>query len=84
MTMKSIKTAISIEKPLFDDMESLAEELKVSRSRVFALAAQHFVEEHKNRKLLDAINAAVVPETEEEKAYRSAMTKKYLEILDEW
>ncbi len=80
----NIKTAISIEKPLFDEMEALAEDMKVSRSRVFALAAQHFVEEHKNRKLLEAINAAVVPPTDEEKAVLDGMKRRFSELLEEW
>ena len=82
--MANIKTAISIEKPLFDEMEALAEDLKVSRSRVFALAARHFVEDHKNRKLLEAINAAYEPPTEEEMAVQEGMRKRFSEILDEW
>ena len=82
--MANVKTAISIEKPLFDEIEALAEDMKVSRSRVFAMAAQHFLEEHKNRKLLDAINAAIVPPTREEKAHMAAMKKKYAALLEEW
>ena len=56
--MANIKTAISMEKPLFEEMESLAEELDVSRSHVFTLAAREFIQRHKNQRLLDALNAA--------------------------
>ena len=35
--MPNVKTAISIEKPIFDQMDALAKELKVSRSRAFFL-----------------------------------------------
>ena len=56
--MANIKTAISIEKPLFEEVEILAKELKISRSRVFALAVQDFLQQHRNQKLLEAINRA--------------------------
>ena len=56
--MANVKTAISIEQPLFEEMEVLAEEMDVSRSYLFALAAREFVQRHKSQKLLDAINSA--------------------------
>ncbi len=74
-----VKIAISIEKPLVDEIEAIAEEMKVSRSRVFSLAARGFVERQKSRKLLEAINAAYddLPETDEEKTTRLAMRSKF-------
>jgi metal-responsive CopG/Arc/MetJ family transcriptional regulator len=56
--MATIKTAISIDKPLFEQLGDLAQELNTSRSRIFALAAMEFIQRHKNLKLLEAINAA--------------------------
>jgi metal-responsive CopG/Arc/MetJ family transcriptional regulator len=41
--MPTIKTAISIEKPIFEQMDVLAKNLKISRSRLFVLAAQEFL-----------------------------------------
>jgi len=67
--MANVKTAISIEKPLFEEMGALAEEMDVSRSYLFALAAREFVQRHKSQRLLDAINAAYrdSPDATEEK-----------------
>ncbi len=56
--MGNIKTAISIEQPLFDEIEALAGELDVSRSYLFSLAIREFIQHHKNQKLLEAINNA--------------------------
>ena len=56
--MAVVKTAISLESSLFDRINELANELKVSRSGFFALAAQEFIARHESRKLLDALNAA--------------------------
>lgn len=56
--MSSKKTAISIEKPIFEEINTLAEEMAVSRSYLFSLAAKEFIQRHKNQKLLEAINNA--------------------------
>jgi metal-responsive CopG/Arc/MetJ family transcriptional regulator len=64
--MANIKTAISIEKPIFEQMNVLAKDLNISRSRLFALAAQEFIQRHKNIKLLQSLNEASddLPESE--------------------
>ena len=54
--MTNVKTAISIPKTLFEEANKLAEEMKLSRSRVMALAIQEYLERHKNRKILEKIN----------------------------
>ncbi len=56
--MPNIKTAISIEKPIFDQVNDIAKNLNISRSRLFVLAAQEFIERHANMELLQAINEA--------------------------
>ena len=56
--MASIKTAISLQGSLLEQVDALARELDVSRSRLFVLAAEEFIQRHKNQKLLEAINAA--------------------------
>ncbi len=56
--MASIKTAISLQGSLLEQVDALARELDVSRSRLFVLAAEEFIQRHKNQELLEAINAA--------------------------
>lgn len=56
--MNSVKTAISLGKGLFDSAEKLARELKISRSRLFAIALQDYIDRRKNLDLLNRINAA--------------------------
>ncbi|MBI2941714.1 MAG: ribbon-helix-helix protein, CopG family [Chloroflexi bacterium] len=55
--MASVKTAISLDESLFEQVESLARALKLSRSRVIALALEEFVRRREDRRLLEAINA---------------------------
>ena len=84
--MANIKTAISIDKPLFEQMDDLAHELNTSRSRIFSLAAKEFIQRHKNLKLLEAINAAYddFPD-EKEASLTSAMRSRHLNMVkDQW
>ena len=84
--MANIKTAISMEEPLFEEIEALAEELEVSRSHLFALAAREFIQRHKSQKLFDALNAAYgdLPDPSE-KALQTRMRAKHRELVkDQW
>jgi metal-responsive CopG/Arc/MetJ family transcriptional regulator len=55
--MAMVKTAISLQKQLFESAEELARSMKVSRSRLFVLALQDYIERRQNRRLLDRLNA---------------------------
>lgn len=82
--MAIVKTAISIEKPLFEEIDALAEEMDVSRSYLFSLAVRDFIEQHRNRKLLDALNAAYDEQAEpEEVKLRAGMKAKYRSLNKE-
>ena len=66
--MANIKTAISINKTLFEQVNKLADELEVSRSRLFVLAVEEFIRRYENEQLLQQINQAYddLPLAEEE------------------
>jgi metal-responsive CopG/Arc/MetJ family transcriptional regulator len=55
--MQAVKTAVSLDKNIFDQAETLAQTLKVSRSKLYSIALQDFFEHQKNRELLAQINA---------------------------
>jgi metal-responsive CopG/Arc/MetJ family transcriptional regulator len=84
--MASVKTAISLQKPLFDQVEALAEELKVPRSRVFALAVEEFVRRHQSQRLLQRINEAHADAPDPaEAALRRRMRRQHRQIVEgEW
>jgi hypothetical protein len=84
--MENIKTAISIQKPLFDEAEALAQELKVSRSGLFAMAVKEFIYRHKNHKMLQSINAAYadIDDTEEESLSTQRRSKHHNMVKDQW
>jgi len=84
--MSTVKTAISLEKSLFEEMNELARQMKVSRSRVFSLAAQEFIRRQQNATLLEQINAAYDDDPDPEEAARVKAMKRQMRrlIQDEW
>ena len=80
----SIKTAISIQQELFDAINQLAQELHISRSKLFMLAVEDFIAKNKNRQLLAQINAAyddTAPDAEETQV-QTAMQQKQARRLE--
>jgi metal-responsive CopG/Arc/MetJ family transcriptional regulator len=55
----TIKTAVSLPKALFERAEDLASKMRVSRSKLMALALQEYVSRAENQRLLQRINEAV-------------------------
>ena len=81
--MSTVKTAISLEKGLFKAADALAEELRISRSRLVALAVEEFVRRHENKKLLDRINEACEGEPDEEDRARvRGMRRHHRSVLE--
>ena len=56
--MSNVKTAISIKDSLFEEVDSLAKSLHVSRSKLFVMAVEEFIHRHRNQQLLEQINQA--------------------------
>jgi metal-responsive CopG/Arc/MetJ family transcriptional regulator len=80
--MPNKKTAISIEEPLFNEVEALSEEMEVSRSHLFALAVREFIRQHKSKKLLEAINDAFDDSTDPtEERIRTRMKSKERQMV---
>ena len=58
--MANVKTAISLQQALFEQVDTLAQELQISRSRLFVLAVEDFIQRYQNRQLLEAINETIL------------------------
>jgi antitoxin MazE6 len=56
--MPTTKTAISLDSELFERADSVANELNIPRSRLIAMALDQFIERHRNRQILAALDAA--------------------------
>jgi metal-responsive CopG/Arc/MetJ family transcriptional regulator len=73
-----MKTAISIPDDLFKEVNRLAQENKISRSQIFRLAVEAYLEKIKSHKLLEALNSAYADEeTPEEKLLRKRSIDHY-------
>ena len=53
--MTSIKTAISIEESLYEEVTALANAMKIPRSKLFALAMEEFLRRKKQRQLVESV-----------------------------
>jgi metal-responsive CopG/Arc/MetJ family transcriptional regulator len=84
--MENIKTAVSIRKPLFEQAEDLAHRMKVSRSRLFALALEDYIRRQQDRELLASINAAYAdgPTPTEVGVLREARESYARHLEDTW
>ena len=84
--MASVKTAISIQKSLFEKVDNLAREMNVSRSRVFAMAVEEFLQRYQNQQLLAEINRAYEDAPiQHEKEYLEHMRQQQRRVVvDEW
>ncbi len=81
--MANVKTAISLQQPLFERVDALAQELQISRSRLFVLAVEAFLQRYQNRQLLEAINEAYgdLPDAEEQ-ALRDRMRQQHRRMVE--
>ena len=84
--MQTVKTAISIQKSLFEQAENLARKMKVSRSRLFVLALEDYIRRQQNRELLAQINAAHAGEPDQtEQTLRRKARRTHRRIIEgEW
>ncbi|MEI6209555.1 MAG: hypothetical protein WCP20_22460 [Desulfuromonadales bacterium] len=84
--MQNVKTAISIQKPLFEEADNLAHTMKVSRSKLFVIALQDYIERRKNRELLAQINAVCSdePDTAEQRLRSKSRSAHRRLVGNEW
>ncbi|MCX6583391.1 MAG: hypothetical protein NT166_24705 [Candidatus Aminicenantes bacterium] len=84
--MAVIKTAISIDESLFEQIRKLSEEIKLSRNQIFSQAVKYFIDKKNNLELVRKINTAYSDILDEEERDRLKKSKrKYKEILkEEW
>ena len=79
-----MKTAISIEKSIFEQMDTLAKRSKISRSRLFAIAAREFLNRNKNIDLLKSLNDAYADLPKTEPIVTKMRSTHYKLIKEQW
>jgi len=80
---QTVRTAISIQKSLYEKADAFAKEMKIPRSKLFSLALEAFLEKKESEKLLAEINAACSPEGDDEKKLRKAHKKRHSKAISE-
>ena len=84
--MANVKTAISIDRTLFEQVNKLADELNVSRSHLFVLAVEEFLQRYENQRLLEQLNQAYddLPLPEEERILEGMRLSHRQLVEGEW
>ena len=84
--MPTVKTAVSFDAPLLRQIDAVAAELKLPRSRLLALAAEQFLRRHQSAKLLEELNKAHAdgPTAEEIEVRRAWKRQHRRRIEGEW
>lgn len=85
--MAMIKTAISIPKTMFDEVNEAARESDVSRSGLIVLALGEYLRRRESCRLLEQLNAAHADGLDsEDEAFLSFASRSMIEILkdDPW
>jgi predicted transcriptional regulator len=86
--MANIKTAVSLDEVLFRKADSLAEELNISRSRLFALALEQFLRENNKQKMQEKLNEVYADglDLEDQMWLKGAkrLYRRVLEADEEW
>jgi metal-responsive CopG/Arc/MetJ family transcriptional regulator len=85
--MPNRKIAVSIGQPLFERADQLAEQMRVSRSRLYALALEMFIQKQESQQMLEQLNRVCGenPPTDEEKQLLEAMQQRQRDLVEgEW
>lgn len=82
--MTTVKIEISLEDTLFAQINQLAKELDISRSRLIALAAETYLAQNQNQELLAAISDAYEDNDENDDLLLRQMKEKQRAVVDEW
>ena len=72
--MAAIKTAVSIQKPVFVRVEQLCRRLKIPRSRLYNQALKEFMERNESKEILRRMNAAcAAAESQDDVEFKRSM-----------
>lgn len=81
--MPTVKTAISIQESVFDQVNALAEELQIPRSQLFVLAVEEFIKRHENRMIFEALNEVYADAPDpEEGALHEGMRRQQRQLVE--
>lgn len=80
--MANVKTAISLQKSLFEQVEALAHEKRVSRSRLFVMAVEDYLRREQNRRLAEQLTAVYGEPDPEQEAFQRKMKRYHRRVIE--
>jgi len=81
--MTNVKTAISLQAPLFQKAEEMAADLKISRSRLFTLAIEQFIRTYEKERVREALNKVYATGIDpEDRAMVEQMRRRQRQLLE--
>lgn len=82
--MPTVKTAISLQRSLFEKVSDLAEKLKISRSQLFVLAMEDFIKHFKARTTIETLNEVYKDEPDpKENAIPDGIRRHHKRLVEE-
>jgi metal-responsive CopG/Arc/MetJ family transcriptional regulator len=82
--MSYVKTAISIQEPLLQEVDALAHQLNIPRSQLFVMAMEEFIQQHRNQRLLEQLNRVYADgPNPTEQSHLTRMKSKHRQIVEE-
>jgi len=82
--MSSVKTAISVERSLFNHVNDVAHELSIPRSRLFVLAVKEYLDRHESQWMLDRLKKAYCDGGDKEEVERMMPLQREVAEKEEW
>lgn len=84
--MSTVKTAISLKRTLFEEVERISQELHITRSKIFADAITDYIQKLQNQQLLEKLNTAYVdkPDRTEKKRLDHARVYHRRLVKGQW
>lgn len=82
--MSTVKTAISVEKSLFDHIDQLAHTLSIPRSRLFVIAVKEYLDRHESQWMLDRLKEAYSDGGDKEEVERMMPLQREVAEREEW
>ena len=85
--MSNVKASVSIEETIFEQAERLAERMQVSRSRLYSMALEMFIEKCESQQILQQLNQFYEehpPDAEEERLLGAMRRRQRRLVEGEW
>jgi len=82
--MGSVKTAISVEEGLFEQINDVAHALSIPRSRLFVVAVKEYLDRHESQWMMDRLKEAYSDGGDKEEVERMMPLQQEVAEREKW